>query len=295
MKNTIIATFLSLFLASCTKEQVPAGLQLTGGGIQIGDTSYVASVVPITQSRNVLVEEFTGVRCPNCPVASTALKAIQSSTPNRIFAVKFHSGGLAIPILETDPDLRSQQAADIDNALGGSAPGQPSAVINRILNAATGKYSNSYLSGVWPTLINQELAKPPIINLSLAKSLVGQEIQTVCEMTFTDTTSEPLSYCLYLTESKVKATQDSAYVTINGPQLEKIKEYKHEEIFRFSPTPAFVGSNLPAVLQEKGRTYVRVIKFTKPTNVINLANCHLILFVQNANTKKVLQAAEIPL
>jgi Outer membrane protein Omp28 len=294
MKKIISILSLAFIVGSCCKEQIPAGLQLTGGGKQVGDTTYILPAIPAAQLKNVLVEEFTGVRCANCPVAAAALKNIQLATPNRIFAAKFHTGGLAIPVINTDPDFRCDQADDIDNALGGAAPGQPAAVINRILNLSTGKFSNAYSSGKWPLMISQELVEPTIVNLKLEKNVTGQDIQAVCSFTFTDTTSEPLSYCLYLTESKVEAEQDSVYLSGGFPVVVPIM-YDHEEIFRFTPTPEFIGANLPAVLQEKGRHYVRVLNFTKPSKVINLANCHLILFVQNSMTKKVLQTVEIPL
>lgn len=293
MKKILSILSLAIVVASC-KEQFPAGLQLVGGGKQVGDTTYILPTIPAAQLKNILVEEFTGVRCANCPEATASLKAIQKATPNRIFVAKFHTGTLAVPVKSTDPDFRIPQAVTIDNALGGAAQGQPAAVINRIKNQATGKFSNTYSSGKWPLLINQELVEPTIVNLTLDKKVTGQDIQAICTFTFTDTTSEQLSYCLYLTESKVEAEQDSTYLSGGFPTVVGIP-YEHEEIFRFTPTPEFIGANLPSGLQEKGRHYVKVINFTKPSNVINLSNCHLVLFVQNANTKKVLQTTEIPL
>jgi hypothetical protein len=293
MKKIFSILSLAIVAASC-KEQFPAGLQLVGGGTQIGDTTYILPTIPAAQLKNILVEEFTGVQCANCPEATASLKAIQKTKPGRIFVAKFHTGDLSKPINATDPDFGNDQADIIDNALGGAAQGQPAAVINRIKNQATGKFSNTYSSGKWPQLINQELLEPTIVNLALDKKITGQDIQAICTFTFTDSTSEPLSYGLYLTESKVEAEQDSVYLSGGFPVVVGI-EYEHEEIFRFTPTPEFIGANLPSGLKEKGRHYVKVINFTKPSNVINLSNCHLVLFVQNANTKKVLQTTEIPL
>jgi hypothetical protein len=293
MKKIIIASASIILALSACKEQIPSGLQLTGGGVQFGDTSYILTSIPTAQLKNVLVEEFTAVRCSNCPEATASLKTIEKANPGRLFVAKLHTGSLGFPIKPTDPDLRNNDAIDVDNLLGGSAQGQPAAVIDRIPNTATGAFSYVYTTGVWPSLIAQQLAQSTPVNLSLTGTKTSDTtVKATCDFTLTDTTSAALSYGFYIIEDGIKATQDSSY-TINGQITTAKLDYKHDGLFRASITPAVVGSNLlhpnGNTLQEKGRTYRRILNITKPANVVDLNNCRLFLFVQNASTKKVLQ------
>lgn len=47
--------------------------------------------------RNVMLEDYTGHRCPNCPDAATEAKAIEDANPGRVFVSSVHAapGGLS--------------------------------------------------------------------------------------------------------------------------------------------------------------------------------------------------------
>jgi hypothetical protein len=43
-------------------------------------------------NRNVLLEDYTGHRCNNCPAAATIAKNIEAANPNRVFIMSVHAG-----------------------------------------------------------------------------------------------------------------------------------------------------------------------------------------------------------
>ena len=42
--------------------------------------------------RNVLIEEFTGRKCINCPIGHIEAKAIEEAYPGRVWSINLHGG-----------------------------------------------------------------------------------------------------------------------------------------------------------------------------------------------------------
>jgi hypothetical protein len=285
----IICTYLlfSSMLISCT-ENIPAGLILKPTTIA-KDTSYTTSTIPAPQLKNVLIEEFTGVRCPNCPKGASDLKVIQLANAPRVLIAKAHVGNFALPILN-DVDLRCDDATNLYTILGQG--GQPSAAVDRLLNSGTNFTHNIPNVG---GLVAKQLAKPTPVNISIAKLINANKDSISLESTFifTDTTSRRLAFNVYFLENKVVTHQDS-FDVITLKTIE-IEEYEHEEIIRKSITPSFVGTPFPEGLQAKGQVYVRGLQFAKPANVIYINNCVLLVFVHDRDTKEAIHCQQIDL
>jgi hypothetical protein len=46
--------------------------------------------VQAPEAKHVVIEEFTGVRCPNCPQGHQIISAIKAANPEKVVAVSFH-------------------------------------------------------------------------------------------------------------------------------------------------------------------------------------------------------------
>ena len=152
-----------------------------------------------------MIEEFTGVRCSNCPNGAIVLKNIQTANAPRVLVAKAHVGNYGIPI-KTDLDLRNPDATTLSSSLGMQT--QPSAAVDRQLNTGTDyTFSINQVSGK----VISQLAKPTPVNISLEK-LVNATLDTInlaATFIFTDTTSRKLAFNIYLLENKVVTHQDS--------------------------------------------------------------------------------------
>ena len=140
-----------------------------------------------------------------------------------------------------------------------------------------------------------QLAKPTPVNISLEK-LVNATLDTInlaATFIFTDTTSRKLAFNIYLLENKVITHQDS-FDVVSLSTLE-IEEYEHEEVLRKSITPSFIGTAFPDILQPIGKVYIRALQFPKPSNVLNLNNCTLLVFVHDVDTKEAIHCQQIHL
>src|SRR5688572_11507337 len=92
-------------------------------------------VVPFVPAgdRVILLEEFTGKGCTNCPKGSREIENLLTLFPENLVAVSIHAGFFANPALfpQLGPnDLRPPQADELLNLLG-QPDGYPSGIVNR--------------------------------------------------------------------------------------------------------------------------------------------------------------------
>ncbi len=108
-------------------------LMLLFGSATLIAQSLVSTLV---QPRNAVLEEFTGVNCPNCPDGHYRATQLYNAFPGRVVIINVHSGPFANPS-GTQPDFRTPFGDAIDNLAGVSA--YPSGTMNRLV--WTGAYN----------------------------------------------------------------------------------------------------------------------------------------------------------
>src|SRR5690606_1909761 len=99
-----------------------------GNGAESYDTTYVLPTVPTQEPRRVLIEEFTGASCTNCPAGHTTITNLESQYPDRIIAIAYHKHGTSLdepagegPFFEdtTKGDFRRREANKIATEIYG--------------------------------------------------------------------------------------------------------------------------------------------------------------------------------
>ena len=104
-----------------------------------GDCPLVDESVVSGQERQVLIEEFTGVRCVNCPAGSQAIEDLLAIPGERLVAISIHaSGPFSPPYPESLYDFQTPDGENLLNFLG-IPLGFPTAVVNRHQFAGEGK------------------------------------------------------------------------------------------------------------------------------------------------------------
>ena len=74
MKNNILIFSTLLLIISCDIEEGP----------------YIADYDSYVNPEKVLIEDYTGHLCPNCPEAGREIKAIQDIYGNQVIALAIH-------------------------------------------------------------------------------------------------------------------------------------------------------------------------------------------------------------
>lgn len=77
---------------------LPAAMFLFPACDEIDDNERFTGPVEFTPKKNVLIEDFTGQRCQNCPNAAEAIHAMQQTYgAEHIIAVAIHGGSMSLP------------------------------------------------------------------------------------------------------------------------------------------------------------------------------------------------------
>ena len=107
---------LAISILSACEEEGPF-INFEEDQASLVDTSYLSSTPIPSADKNVLFEEFSGVRCSNCPSGNGATHTIYAAKGARFVPVTVHSDFLALPY-GTDQDLRNEDANTIAICLG---------------------------------------------------------------------------------------------------------------------------------------------------------------------------------
>ncbi len=214
----LVVLFLPIFLLfSC--DEIPPDLgTVSGGGVSTGE---------IVQK--VLIEEFTGVRCVNCPAGSEAIEQLIDIHGDRLWAISIHTGMFADPytlndIMEANKyDFRTDDGDFILDFLG-SPLGFPTAVVDR--KNFEGEDGLQLARSKWAGYIDQELAKEPLVGISMTGSINDDRVLTAKILVdfVVDAGPEDPKITIFITESNIKDTQ----LTPGGIDA----DYKHKHVLR---------------------------------------------------------------
>lgn len=241
----------------------------------------IAPVVPALGDRNILVEEFTGVRCVNCPAGASELENLQATYGDKLIVVSIHAGDFAPPYSDSKYDFRTQEGTELEKLLG--APiGYPSAIINR--KKFSGQNQLQLLRSTWAGFLASESVTPSVLNLSFNKKYdkTSRQLDLTVNVLPTENSISELKLTVFITESGVKDQQET-------PQGKKA-DYVHKHILRKTIT-RFDGDNIG--LLKKGEAISKSWSYTMPPNWV-AENCKIVAFVHKSGTEKdVLQVNEL--
>ncbi|MBS1773224.1 MAG: Omp28-related outer membrane protein [Bacteroidetes bacterium] len=247
-------TIAVLALGSC-KEKGPL---INFGNTTASDTTYLAAV-ETAKPRNVLVEEFTGADCTNCPAAAVTIEniAAQPDKIGRINVISMHikkNGVIFGPVIgkskyvfQTD---KGTQLADLVYPGIGSIP---VAGIDRVSKGGSTILDKSD----WASIINSQLALASNANMNVTSSYdPGTKTATIV-----------------VTVAYTKAVTAKQFLTVAITQDSMIdwqaKPGEEDSVYEFSHTlrDVLTGVGGDEILskyatKEAGRVYMRTFKYT---------------------------------
>lgn len=246
----------------------------------INEDDRLIEVELAPSDRVVLLTEFTGWACVNCPDAAAVANELIGICPENIVVVAMHPDGHGF----TEPkstalDLRSKEAMDYLSFYGGSqSTGLPAGVINGT------KFDDEYIQvyNKWTAEVMAQRAIQPCFSLNLTKSgadrsfVIGADVNLLAEKS-----SDKVSLQLWLVESNIIGLQ-----RLHDGYDEN---YHHNHVFR-KCLNALWGDELGVLTSEVKKDYSIVIDEAYVPE-----NCSVVAVLINTDTKEVLQAAEIAL
>lgn len=156
MKRYILLLVFPLFFLSSCEEIAPVVIGSDGGG---GGNTTVKD-----QKRQVLIEEFTGVRCVNCPAGSAFISDLLAINAPQLIAVSIHAGEFAPPYPQSLYDFRTPEGDQLLSYLG-EPFGYPTAVVNR--SKFDGQFDLQLGQGEWAGYIAEEKESAPKVRIDI--------------------------------------------------------------------------------------------------------------------------------
>lgn len=277
MKKLSILFFLltGLFWLGC--EEIPPEINP-----RMGNENPTDSIPVEAQQRQVLIEEFTGVKCVNCPAGSDAIEGLIDIYGQQLVAISIHAGSFAPPYTESLYDFRTDEGNNLLNYLG-QPLGYPTAVVNR--KRFDGEFDLQLGRLQWAGFIAQELEEEPPVKIGVQNAYSEEDRQL--EVTATiyiqeNIAGEDVRISIAITENGIEDLQ------LTPQSGEPDPNYKHKHVLRgmltnYDGNP--IGEPLTAGAEIE-YTYTVAL----PAEWI-AANCTAVVFVHlGGGRKDVLQA-----
>lgn len=273
---------LVLLLASCDKVENPLG----------EGSDNTPPPVDATQ-RKVLLEEYTGHKCPTCPAAHIVAAQLAATYGDRLIIVSEHVGSLALPeVVDYTTDFRTPAG----NTYFGH---WPTDIIPRGLVDRTPLNNNVVLSkDNWANAINLLIDQPATMKVEFSAFAYDGGTNTVSatvKCTPLTAVDHDLNLTVQLTEDHVIDWQyDGSLGTPNVPN------YDHRHVLRDNLNGTW-GEPLVTGSAPANEAITRTFNYHLPeppavNAVITPANCALVAYVWNAqgtaNEYRVLQTEE---
>lgn len=253
IKGTTILTIVATSLFACDT---------------IDENERYVQLETIEAKRNVLLEEFTGQNCPNCPTAHETAARLKEQYGEALITVSIHAGPFAwAEDTQNFPTFKTPEGNTYADAWGITS--YPSGVINR--TSGNTSYSD------WATIVRDEIQKEAELDIELTALLNTDKTEIS-----STTVLKPLSDIegklqIWITESNIISRQK------NGNKY--IKEYEHNHVYRASVNK--VGGESISLSSNVFKTLNHSIAVKENWNAENLS---VVAFVYNSNG--VLQVVE---
>lgn len=151
--------------------------------------------------KKVLVEDYTGHKCGNCPAAADVLKTLETQYSGKIVPLAIHAGFFANTNLTYPTDLRTTAGTAYDTQFGISLAGNPNGLTNRV-GYGTGSFIKAY--SVWGSEIAQQITQAAKFQIKIKNTF-----NTITNSLNTDITVKSLASNSGNYKLVVLLTQDS--------------------------------------------------------------------------------------
>ncbi|MGV3613636.1 MAG: Omp28-related outer membrane protein [Fluviicola sp.] len=305
-KILFLPIIAATFLASCDKVKNAYPEKATGTSTldwslyPDGDSAYYASqglwpTFPANTNTftNVLIEDFTGHRCFNCPNAANIIHTLEDQNPGRVFGAGIHTSPFGMSNFQQEelPDYPSVLYNPLAFEIGihfGSKPGtgflgNPNGAVNRQLNGT----DNTSAPATWNSKTAVELNKPVRVNIqshaNYFASTRGSFLHVEVDKVDNNLTNQ-LAIVVYVCEDSLIAPQLMPDLTYNPT-------YVHRDILRDCIDGNAFGRVLAASdLGSNGKYYVNYT-YALPSQY-NVDNMHYLIYVYDKVTEEIYQVIE---
>ena len=223
----------------------------------------------------VLLEDYTGVRCINCPDAAVVAHQLQEQYGHQLVVLSVHAGGMSNPQPGNFPDFLTDEGTEWFNSFNIGT--NPNATINRQKRGDVYKYGVDEWAGAVATAIEGK-----------------SNIRLLTALEYDDATRElkVSAYSKFLEEfpDMYNLTVCIMEDSIVGKQIGQSDDYVHRHVFRETMNGAW-GKDLNNEPIVPNTEIVKSYSITL-NEAFNVDNCYVIAYIYRVDTKEILQVTE---
>jgi hypothetical protein len=242
----------------------------------------------VTGTRKVLVEDYTGHKCGNCPRASKAIYDLKPIYGDNLIIMAIHAGSFADVFPAGAPyytyDFKTPEGIELDTDFGISLAGNPNGMVNRR------QVNGSYIIGAtkWASEVGNVLTDPtPVplkIDITNNYNASNRELQTEIASEFFTTLSGSYKMCVFLVEDSIINWQKDYDVTPNDVEF-----YTHREVLRGS-----MNGTYGAAVAETAEGNISTLNYTYTLPLEwNETHVSVIAYLYDEATKEILQVEQV--
>lgn len=221
--------------------------------------------------KKVLIEDFTGYKCTNCPAASAELHTIEELYPDKVVGIGIHAGFFAKPSGVFVTDFRTTEGDELSGFFGPDA--FPIGMVNRV-----GYPENVLVEYTdWASQVSSILNEDPTIGIKISEN----NNQITIEAKRISSANNNLKLVVCITEDKIIDKQ------IDGSDL--IDNYEHNHVLRKVVNGTW-GESINLTNEYTSLSFDYSLE-----NIWVRSNCNIIAFVYDDSNKEVLQVEKIHL
>ena len=236
------------------------------------------------QQRNVLIEDFTGHRCKNCPKASKAIEALVDAYGSRIIGLAIHAGPGNFTNTNTDypTDFTTPEGKAIQNFFGTNF--LPVGMVNRENWTASGNGHWSPYTN-WPTLSSEAIDSTLRIALEASAGVNSGNLEVSAKGLPQMGLLHDLNIAVLIKESNIVSPQLM-------PDDTRDSNYVHMNVLRDYVTDTW-GESFGTSPMLPGDTLSGNYTIAWNTDWVQ-SNAAVVVYVFNPTNYRILQVIEIP-
>ncbi|HYG51136.1 MAG TPA: Omp28-related outer membrane protein [Flavobacteriales bacterium] len=263
----VLATF-----TSCDRVEFPN--KETTSLVDVSDTIF-----PDTNTntiRHVMIEEFTGQKCPPCPGGARVLRDLATTyetAGKHLVVVSIHEGSQCSPNVAPDTSFLYEYRVASGNYLANVMlsplllPGTPAALVNRTIYPG---YTDPWTyKDDWEGAADLEFAKPNVVNLDMVATYdsIADEGTIAVRSWFVENMTGDYYLMVYLLQDSIKSWQKNGPAGVGDdsyPLGQDIDNYYHRHVFRgcLSNVPGGSGILVSSGSVSSGTKIIKAFNFS---------------------------------
>jgi hypothetical protein len=268
---TILIALAALMIPACDIVDEPY-LKPVGGGVEPPSDTII---------HKILLEDYTGQKCPNCPAAAVIAANLKVIYGEQLVLLTIHAGPYSVPA-DTGiftADFRTPEGDEFNTFFG--FPGYPMGMVDR----AEYEGSKILIKDKWEAAVDAQAdieAQADIV-IDNTYNPLTRELDCLLESKFLVNMEGTYNICVFITESGIISPQQ----TSQGVD----STYEHNHVLRTSMNGSWgdvVGNDGQAVAgAELSNNYSYILPAAW-----NDERCGVVAFIYNTATLEIVQAEE---